>query len=186
MVNINMYIPTWIIIGLVVVVCIYLSRSKKGNHPVRWQVSTDEIWIQGEEKHDKIMRDDSSLAKFLQDEKDLTDAMKDDVLRLKKRFSNDEGKEREFALMWLDYLYAMGRIISARYLLDVTDSETAFEDHQENVREHDIAIDEIDKKVRGLLGKDSRHAVVMDKIREKSKKVAKAMNEMAEKETKKK
>lgn len=161
-----MYIPTWILIGIIVVAITYFSRSKRTNQPTQSQVPTEDIWEKADEKYTRIVEDDSSLAKFLDDEINLTKAMNDDIIRLRHRFK-DDSRDREFALLWTDFLFAMGRIISARQILDVTDSDSAFEDFHESVREPNIQIDEMDKKIRGLLGEDSHLARVLDKVRKK-------------------
>jgi len=179
MINI-MYIPVWILIGIGIIAFFYYPRSKA----VKWMIPTDEIFDKAEETYTKIMKNDGGIDEYLDDERNLATAMRNDIIRLRKRFKEDDAKQREYVLLWSDYTNAIRGIITARIILDVSSGDTAFEDFHENSNEHNIEIEEIDKKVRAILGDDSEHAKTLDKVRKKEDLIVKAMNEIGDKHQK--
>lgn len=82
------------------------------------------------------------------------EAMEVNYLRLKQRFTHTPEKALEIALDWESYVQALSDLRFARVMLDVDLSDTAWENAGERMKEPSIIVEEVEKKFKGLLGKD--------------------------------
>lgn len=132
------------------------------------------------ESHKKRWFDSSShLVSYLANS-ELEDfkIMERHYFRLKQRFSSDYKKKLEIAKDWQKYTNTISDIESANVVLDVDDSNNAYENYDENTREAFIVKDEIEKKFKSLLGNDWEELY--------SEKLKRAFQEKARKEKQKK
>lgn len=141
-----MYIPTWLIIlVLIIIFLIYRSRKKISVENIEKAVSSLKTNIFAFEHFD--------TPHFI-DVQDAYDAMEVNYFRLKQRFSHNPEKVLEIASDWLRYVTSLYALKRARIMLDVDMSDNAVDNLIEDSKEPSIIKDEVEKKFKTFLEKD--------------------------------
>lgn len=176
-----MYIPTWLIIIVVIAgVYFYLRSKKRGERGVTAEgeaLTAEEMWQRAEGNMARVLEKSPLLEDYLQDERDMVKAMERDMIRLRERFKHDPKKQLEVARDWMDYSGAVAQIKFAREMLDVDMEDTAYDSYDERAKESYVAVQEIGKRVEEILGRDSSSKLVHDRLR----KQAEVINDIGEK-----
>ena len=180
-----MYISTWIIIAIVIAgIYFYSQYKKRDKKDITGEVemlTAGEMWQRAEGNMARVLSKSPNLENYLQDERDMVKAMERDMLCLRERFKHDPKKQLEVARDWMDYSAAVARIKFSREWLDVDMKDTAYDSHDERTKESYVAVQEIEKRVEEILGKDSSSKLVHDRLR----KQAEAVDEIFAKKQKK-
>jgi hypothetical protein len=171
-----MYISTWVIIITIIAVIYFYSRSRKAKSTVGENLSTEQMWASADFWMQGVLEESPLIEKYLQDERDMVNAMERDMIRLKERFKHDAKKQLQIAQDWMDYSKSVYKIKSSRELLDVDWEDTALDTYEENTKEAYVIIQEIAKRVENELGKESNSKITHDRLRNH----AKAVNEVFE------
>ena len=118
-------------------------------------VSPEGNW-RGAEMYKKYVLEKSPLIEdYLQDERDMINAMEADMLRLRERYKYDSKKQIEIAQDWYDFAKAVHEVKSSREMLDVDMGDNGFEAHGNRTKEPHTIIQEVTKRVEILLGNES-------------------------------
>ncbi|MCA9368864.1 hypothetical protein KC721_01065 [Candidatus Woesebacteria bacterium] len=166
-----MFIPIWIIV-IAVVIFYYWSKSNQSNIQTNSSEYFEEIASRYKEYLFELAHFDSPRIIDLQD-KHLV--MEINYLRLKQRISHNEEKKIEIARDWASYVQSLNELKSARVLLDVDMSESAYENFEEASKEPYIITEEVEKKFKSLLGKDFQKLLPnYDERQKKAKKSGKS------------
>lgn len=179
-----MYIESWLLVVVVVVgvvvYIIYKSRKKDSS-------SDDEpktikgMWKMAEFNMDRVLEKSINLEKYLQDERDMVQAMERDMIRLRERYKHNDQKQKEIAHDWMDYSSSIQQIKFAREMLDVDMDDDAYDNFDERAKEAYIKVQEIGDRVAKELGKDSSSKLVHDRLRKKAKAADEVLNESFDK-----
>jgi hypothetical protein len=180
-----MYIPTWLII-VVVVIGYFYYKSKNENSITNEEPSTtEEMWKQADYSKVKVMEKSplSSLEDigFFKEERDMINAMENDVIRLRERYKHEPIKQKQIAQDWMDYANAIQEIKSAREMLDVDFEDGAYDRFDESVKESHAVVQEVTKRIEDELGKDSHLKVVHDRLIKNAEEMNKIFEEEEEK-----
>ncbi len=165
-----MYIPFWLIV-IAFIAWMYFRNKKRNSDSGDQLTSVEGMWKQAEWNKGRVLEKSLNLEEYLQDERDMVNAMERDAIRLRERFKHDPVKQKEIAKDWMDYSYAVSRVKFAREMLDVDMGDDAYDSFEERVKEPYLAIQEISKRVEGILGDESSSKVVNDNLRRKSEAV---------------
>ena len=177
-----MYLPVWvIIIAIILGVYFYNSSKNKKNRESELiendDLSVDFMWEFAEGNKSAVLAESPNLEKYLQDERDMVNAMELDMIRLRERFKYDEKKQREIAQDWMDYSGAVNDEKSASELLDVNNEDTAYDEYRESTKKADLVIQEVSRRVEELLGEKSASKIVHDRLKKKAKSANEILSE---------
>ena len=178
-----MYIPTWIVVIVVITGVYFYIRSKRrvGTITRDESLTIEQMWERAEGNMMRVLMKSPNLEDYLQDERDMVKAMERDMIRLRERYKHDTKKQVEIARDWMDYSNAVAEIKFARERLDVDMEDTAYDSFDERTKEHYVTVQEIAKRVGEILGEDSSSKIVHDRLI----KIAEAMDKAGEKIQKK-
>lgn len=171
-----MYIPTWIIVIIIIAGVYFYTRYKKRTTASAEDESLtfEQMWGRAEGYMKIVLMKSPNLENYLQDERDMVRAMERDMIRLRERYKHEPIKQLEIARDWMDYSNAVSEIKFARERLDVDMEETAYDSFDERTKEPYVTVQEVAKRVEEILGKDSSSKLVHDRLR----KHAEAANEV--------
>jgi hypothetical protein len=170
-----MYLPNELAILLIIgVICylIYLAyKLYKSKHP---GIEDIEVMVDYEKKRlfeDEPITDCTILHKDF-------NVMEKNYLRLKQRLSSKKDKRLEIAQDRYKYAQTLNEIKFQDVMLTCSNSDNAYEEYDELTKETYIIKDEIEKKLKLLLGKDwqelqseiIRKAFKTNELKKKSKK----------------
>lgn len=177
-----MYIPAWLIVGLVIIgIYVYLQSRRKNSAVANKALTTEDMWRQAEALKAMVLAESPLPKEFLQNEIDMVEAMERDMVRLRERHKHDPQKQNEIARDWMDYANAVEELKSASVNLDL---DGAWDRYGEATKKAWVAVQEIAKRVEEELGKDSSSRSVHDNLRKKADALDKISEEKARKSTK--
>jgi len=168
-----MYIPIWLIIIAIILFLVWNnSKSKQKNEPDL----EDDVEADITDVEDKIIeRASDSLEKLeglaryyktnllelaLSDSPTIIDfqdkfvVMEANYFRVKQRYLSDDSKKLELARDWAVYVEALNDLYCAWEMFDMSMGENPWDDWEESSKEPSVIVDEVEKKFKGLLGKD--------------------------------
>ncbi len=145
-----MYIPTWLIIIVAIVIFIIWKSKKKFERPANVEDIERNVQFLKERIFERVHFDSPHFIDY----QDAFDAMEINYLRLKQRFSHTPEKVLEIAEDWRKYVESLGDSKHARVMLDVDLEDSAWDRAGERMKEPFIIREEIEKKFKSLLGKD--------------------------------
>lgn len=182
-----MYIPTWLIVVVVITgIYFYLQSKKRSGASENQALTTEDMWKRAEANMTRVLEKSPLLEDYLQDERDMVKAMERDMIRLRERYKHDPQKQIEVARDWMDYSNAITEVKFAREMLDVDWKDGAYDRYDEQVKEANISIQEIAERVEKVLGKDSSSKLVYDRLRKQAKVIDKIGEKTQKKSTKQK
>lgn len=165
-----MYIPTWVIIVVVITVWYFYSKAKKTGIISDDEPKTfDGMWKQAEGNMERVLSKSSNLEDYLQDERAMVRAMEHDAILLRERYKHDPKKQLEIARDWMDYSDAVAETKFAREMLDVDMEDNAYDRFDERTRVPFLTLKEITKRIMNELGEDSSIKAVHDRMQGHSK-----------------
>lgn len=148
-----MYIPTWLII--IVLVVLFIFWEKKKNRSIN---ETPETVDSIEDKITFLKERIFSLEHFdsphFIDYQNCFDTMEVNYLKIKQRFYHTTEKVLEISKDWHKYVEALYDLKHVRIMLDVDWSDNAWDTARDNSKEPEIIKEEIEKKFKTLLSKD--------------------------------
>lgn len=172
-----MYIPIWVLILAIIVALFYFKKQKtKKNseedklNPKEDKFSPGENWTKAEWYKKQVMEKSPLIEKYLQDERDMIEAMEFDMIKLRERYKFDSNKQVEIAQDWCDFAYAVYEVKNQREWIDVETDDNAFDSHWDELFKFNTIIYEIGKRVSELLGEESNIKKVRERIENKKPK----------------
>ena len=164
-----MYIPTWLIIIVVITGIYFYLQFRKRNSAIENQdLTTEDMWRRAETNMAMVLEKSPLIEDYLQDERDMIKAMERDMIRLRERYKHNTQKQTEVARDWMDYSNAIVEIKFAREMLDVDMEDSSWESFDERTKDVFIVIQEIAKRVEKVLGQESSSKLVHDILRKKA------------------
>lgn len=143
------------IILIIIAIVVYLIYKKINPSVISKERATENIQAQIIRQEEMLSKhiDMSHLKDYIQQQAIMFDCGKRNFIRLSERFKHDDIKLTQVVKDWTDYMEILQGIIYEQELLDVSTAEGA-DEHFDNMHELAIKIQEIEKRFKGLLGKE--------------------------------
>ena len=143
---------TVLFIVFIGVVVYLIFRKKNPEREIKW-LEEKAYWLYGMsmEKHNSLV-----LYDIHEDDEKRLKETEDKYIRLKEKYKFDQNMLLKLAIDWRDYNLNMHGKVMEWKQLGVNMGKNAYEEFEEGAREHQLVIEEIEKRFKSLL-KDNNY-----------------------------
>lgn len=138
---------TVLLIVFIGIVVYLIFRKKNPEHEIEW-LEEKAYWLYGMsmEKHNSLI-----LYDIHEDDEKRLKETEDKYIRLKEKYKFNQNMLLKLAIDWRDYNLNMNGMVMKWGKLGVNLGENAYEEYDEGIREHQLIIEEIEKRFDSLL-----------------------------------